>query len=270
MNNVIQRTITGTVYTSLIVFSLVLHPLAFGIVTLLFNFLGLLELKKIGDKLSHNPGVIWIVLNNLLFLATLALIFFQIPGSFFLPLLLLFIILQILPVYQKSGNPFSSMQFNLFGSLYITLPLIILNLIQQYSVAERIPYTLALFTIIWTNDTFAYLSGMAFGKHRLFERLSPKKSWEGFFGGLIMSIVAALVFNYFYPTVGVIFWILFALLSCVASVFGDFIESLIKRNAGIKDSGTLLPGHGGILDRTDSLLLASPVIFIFLFLFNLL
>lgn len=270
MNNVIQRTITGSVYTSLIIFSLVFHPIAFGMVTLLINFLGLLEFKKIGDKLSHSSGFTWIVINNLLFIGTLILIILQIPDSFFLPLMLLFIMLQILPVYQKSGSPFSSMQFNLFGSLYITLPLIILNLIQQYSVSERIPYTLALFTIIWTNDTFAYLSGMAFGKHRLFERLSPKKSWEGFFGGLTMSVVAALVFNYFYPDVGVIFWIIFAVLSCIASVFGDFVESMIKRNAGIKDSGTLLPGHGGILDRTDSLLLAGPVIFIYLVLFNLL
>lgn len=270
MNNVVQRTITGSVYTALIVLSLVFHPIAFGVVTLLFNLLGLLEFKKIGDKLSINPGFLWIVINNLLFLVALTLIFLNIPGSSLIPLLLLLVVLQIFPIYQKSGNPFSSMQFSLFGSLYISLPLIILNLIQQHAINERIPYTLALFVIIWTNDTFAYLSGMAFGKHRLFERLSPKKSWEGFFGGAIMSVVAALIFNFFFPAKGTMYWILFAVLSCVASVFGDFVESLIKRNAGIKDSGTLLPGHGGILDRTDSLLLASPIIFIYLSLTNLL
>jgi len=268
MNNVIQRTFTGIVFTSLIVFSLILHPLFFAGISLLINVFGLLEFKNIGNKLSLKTSLLWIVLNNIIFLITVIFIYLQIPGGFVIPVLLLLVMLLILPIYQKTGDPLSTIQFSLFGSLYITIPLIILNLIQQFSLTEGIPYTLALFVIIWTNDTFAYLSGMAFGKHRLFEKISPKKSWEGFIGGLIMGVIAALVFNYFFPETGVITWILFAVLSCIASVFGDFVESLIKRKANMKDSGTILPGHGGILDRIDSLLLASPVIYIYLFLIN--
>jgi phosphatidate cytidylyltransferase len=182
--------------------------------------------------------------------------------------MLLLVLLLILPLYQKTGDPLSTIQFSLFGSLYITIPFIILNLIQQLSLEDGIPYTLALFIIIWTNDTFAYLSGMAFGKHKFFERISPKKTWEGFIGGLIMGVIAALVFNYFFPETGLMQWILFAILSSIASVYGDFVESLIKRKANMKDSGTMLPGHGGMLDRVDSILLASPVIYIYLFLIN--
>lgn len=268
MNNVIQRTITGSIYTSLIIGSIIIHPLFFAFVTVLINIFAFLEFKKIGDKLSLSKGFLWIVLNNIFFVFTIVLIYLEIPYSYFLPLLLLLIILLVLPIYQQIDNPFSSMQFSLFGSLYITLPLVIINLIQQYSASKGVPITLALFIVIWTNDTFAYLSGMAFGKHRLFEKLSPKKSWEGFFGGLVMGIVAALIFNYFFPEMGMLFWVLFAVITCISAVFGDFVESLIKRTANIKDSGSILPGHGGILDRIDSLLLTVPVIYIYLFLFN--
>jgi phosphatidate cytidylyltransferase len=122
------------------------------------------------------------------------------------------------------------------------------------------------FVIIWTNDTFAYLSGLAFGKHRMFERISPKKSWEGFAGGLFMAIIASMVFYYFFPAPGLVNWILFGILTVIVSNLGDFFESFLKRKAGTKDSGTLLPGHGGMLDRIDSMLFVSPVIFIYLLL----
>lgn len=269
MNNITQRTLTGLVYTSLIIFSLQIHSLFFALVTLLLNIFSLLEFKRISNILTSDTGFMWIILNNIAFFSTISLIYFQIPVSLFLPLLLLLILLLIIPIFQEKGDPISIIQFSLFGSLYITLPLIILNVMQQFSLSKGIPYVFALFVIIWTNDTFAYLSGMAFGKHPLFEKISPKKSWEGFIGGLIMGVSAALVFNYFFPQTGLLQWILFAVLSCIASVLGDFVESMIKRKANIKDSGTILPGHGGILDRIDSLLLASPVIYIYLSLINL-
>jgi phosphatidate cytidylyltransferase len=173
----------------------------------------------------------------------------------------------IIALYQKNGNPVTGAAFVCFAALFVTLPLVLLNLINDISIRKAVPYTLAIFIFIWTNDTFAYLSGMAFGRHRLFEKISPKKSWEGFFGGIIMVVVMAFLMNRFYPLAGLVNWIIFALLTAIASVFGDFNESLLKRIADIKDSGKILPGHGGILDRIDSLLLASPVIYIYLLIY---
>lgn len=269
MKNVTQRTLTGLVYISLVIISLMINPLFFAAVTVLFNGLAMFELKNMGDRFHQPTGVIWIVLNIIVFLISLLIIHFNIDISFIIPLLFLLILLLVLPIFQKTGDSFSSIQFSIFGSMYITVPLIIINLIQLQSVNDKVPYTLALFIIIWTNDTFAYLTGMAIGKHRLFERLSPKKSWEGFFGGLIMGIVAAVLFKLFYRDSGMIFWILFAIVASIAAVFGDFVESVLKRKADVKDSGNILPGHGGILDRIDSLLLAGPVIYIYLMLAKL-
>jgi phosphatidate cytidylyltransferase len=181
-----------------------------------------------------------------------------------IPFLVYFICILTVSLYQKKGNPVYGAAFSIFGSFFITMPLVLLNLIHNISIREAIPYTLAIFIFIWTNDTFAYLAGMAFGRHKLYEKISPKKSWEGFIGGMVVVVAAGILMNRFYPLAGLLNWIFFALFTALASVFGDFNESLLKRIANIKDSGTILPGHGGILDRIDSLLFASPVIYIYL------
>jgi phosphatidate cytidylyltransferase len=120
------------------------------------------------------------------------------------------------------------------------------------------------FVLIWGNDTFAYLSGMAFGKHKLFERISPKKTWEGAIGGGLFSVVAAIVLSFFFEELNVYEWMGFALTIIIFGSFGDLFESLIKRSVGIKDSGTIMPGHGGILDRFDSILMAAPFAYIYI------
>jgi phosphatidate cytidylyltransferase len=119
------------------------------------------------------------------------------------------------------------------------------------------------------NDTFAYLTGVTFGKHRLFERISPKKSWEGFVGGGLAALLSGYVFSLIIPEISLIQWLIFSEITVVFGTFGDLIESLIKRTVHVKDSGNIIPGHGGLLDRFDSMLLAAPSVFIFLwFLFQ--
>jgi phosphatidate cytidylyltransferase len=171
---------------------------------------------------------------------------------------------MVLALFYKNGNPIHNTAFALFGSIYVSVPLIFLNLIQQISLKYNVSFALAMFVMIWTNDTFAYLAGIAFGKHKMFLQISPKKSWEGFAGGLIMVMIASLLFYYFFPDPGLVNWLLFGIITTIAAVFGDFFESLIKRTASIKDSGSILPGHGGMLDRIDSMLFVCPVIFIYL------
>ena len=120
------------------------------------------------------------------------------------------------------------------------------------------------FILLWANDTFAYLTGIIFGKHRLFERISPKKSWEGFFGGLVGTVVLSFLVAKLFPVLPFYHWMAVAALIVVFGVYGDLIESLLKRNLKIKDSGHFLPGHGGILDRFDSVLLAAPMVYFYL------
>ena len=125
-----------------------------------------------------------------------------------------------------------------------------------------------MFIIIWTNDTFAYLSGLAFGKHKLFERISPKKTWEGFFGGLIIALVFGYFLHRFISEISLIQWLILTGIIVISSVIGDLVESLFKRTAGIKDSGNIMPGHGGMLDRIDSLLFVAQILYFYLQIIN--
>jgi phosphatidate cytidylyltransferase len=162
---------------------------------------------------------------------------------------------------------FSEIAIVLASLIYIPLPLALSMAINFADASSYNPYfMIAVFALIWANDTGAYLTGIAIGKHKIWPSISPKKTWEGFIGGLLVSIVIAFVLNKwaalelfsFIQLLGL------ALITGLFGVFGDFIESAIKRNANIKDSGNLLPGHGGILDRIDSLLCVSPFVFIYL------
>ena len=120
---------------------------------------------------------------------------------------------------------------------------------------------ISLFVLVWAGYSGAYIFGVRFGRHRLFERISPKKSWEGLLGGVITAIATAWILNLLYPQYNIILMIVMAIVVVISGTLGDLVESMIKRSIGVKDSGRFLPGHGGLLDRFDSILLASPVIY---------
>jgi phosphatidate cytidylyltransferase len=149
------------------------------------------------------------------------------------------------------------------GQLFVALPLSLLNFIYY----KNPLLLLAIFIFIWLNDTGAYCVGSLIGKHRLFERISPKKSWEGFWGGLILCVISGIAIatwlNSYFNGPQLYGWIVLAAIVSIFSTWGDLCESLIKRSIGVKDSGKILPGHGGILDRIDSLLLVSPTALLF-------
>lgn len=129
---------------------------------------------------------------------------------------------------------------------------------------HSISLLLGFFIVIWTNDTFAYLSGMFIGRHKFFERISPKKTWEGTAGGLVFGLAAGYILSLFFDDFSLSEWLGYALTIIIFGTFGDLFESLIKRTLGLKDSGNIMPGHGGILDRFDSILLAAPFAFIYI------
>jgi phosphatidate cytidylyltransferase len=122
------------------------------------------------------------------------------------------------------------------------------------------------FFILWANDSFAYLTGVSIGKHRLFERISPKKSWEGSIGGFVSGLLTAWVISIFFKEFDLINWIVIAAIIMIFGTFGDLVESLFKRSLKVKDSGNILPGHGGLLDRFDAVFLAAPAVFVYLIL----
>ena len=170
---------------------------------------------------------------------------------------------MILELYRKQTNPVHNWAYFILGQIFIALPFSLLNFILFINDWQPL-VLLSVFVTIWVNDTGAYLTGVTIGKHRLFERISPKKSWEGFIGGAVFALLSGYIFSLLIPGIQLINWLIFSEIIVVFGTFGDLIESLMKRTVGVKDSGDLIPGHGGLLDRFDSMLLAAPVIFIYL------
>ena len=175
----------------------------------------------------------------------------------------------ILELFKKGDNAIRNISNTFLGQIYIALPLMFLSLL---SLKDNFDGTMiynpillmSFFSLIWIYDTGAYIFGITLGKHRLFERISPKKSWEGAIGGAIMALIASVGINYLFPgNLSLIQWLGFALITVVFGTFGDLVESMMKRYMNVKDSGQLIPGHGGILDRIDSSLVAAPAVVIY-------
>jgi CDP-diglyceride synthetase len=263
MKNFIERLLTGTLYvvllTACIVWSRYTYLVLFSIVVplCLWEFYGLINAQK-----RTRINVYYNCLGGLLLFVSS---FLFASGTFgyyiFFPYLLYVVIVLISELYEKQQDPITHMAYIFLGQCYVAIPFAVLNLIAFHPLQERvITYNwiliLSLFVFIWVNDTGAYLIGILFGKRRLFERISPKKSWEGFFGGLVFTIASSLLFAYFVPAIPYYHWIGLSFSIVVFGTWGDLIESLIKRTLSVKDSGQTLPGHGGYLDRMDSMLLA--------------
>jgi phosphatidate cytidylyltransferase len=177
-------------------------------------------------------------------------------------------IIFIAELYRFKKSPFENIAMTLVGVLYIAMPFGLLNFFYLSGHNYAFILLLGYFVILWINDTFAYLFGTAFGKHRLFERISPKKSWEGSIGGALISIIAAWLIASFTNSLPLIHWIVIAIIIVICGTLGDLVESMLKRSLNCKDSGTLLPGHGGILDRFDAVLISAPIIFVYIQLVN--
>lgn len=175
-----------------------------------------------------------------------------------LPLLVLYgtllLGLFIAKLWLRSSNPIEAMGRLALSQIYVAMPFAMMAFLRMES---RAPWVLVLFVLIWTNDTFAFLTGSMLGRHRMWERISPKKSWEGFVGGNLFAIAVGCVFAYIYPAIALWKWAVIAETVVVFGTLGDLVESEIKRTLGIKDSGHAIPGHGGWLDRFDSSILAS-------------
>ena len=195
----------------------------------------------------------------------------------FVPYILCVVYLLVAELYLKNENPIHSWAYTMLGQMYITLPLSLINILAFGSgdaeeMAEpNMLLPLSIFILLWTNDTGAYCTGSLFGKHKLFLRISPGKSWEGSIGGGVLSLIVAGLIGYWANSNGEVqslnipVWIGLGLVVVVFGTWGDLVESLFKRTIGVKDSGKILPGHGGMLDRFDSSLLAIPAAVVYIY-----
>lgn len=269
VKKVLIRAASGSIYVALIVAALLLQsPYMFICLFALFIVLGIIELHHLVDNkasatTNKRVGIALDCLGGLALFATFTGLCSSLHNAL-LPVALVsylayFALRMILQLYMKSDNALQAFAGSCLTQLYVALPLSLLNILYfEYGAGTL----LAIFIMIWLNDTGAFCVGSLIGRHRLFERISPKKSWEGFWGGMAFCIIAGIVFHY----VGGIFgsatlaqWICLGIIVSAFSTWGDLAESLLKRTLNVKDSGNIIPGHGGILDRIDSLLLVAPV-----------
>lgn len=261
------RTATGAIFVSIIVGSILWNRYSFALAFSAFSALASAEFYRLSEDLTHAPkGTKFVdILGSLLLFVTLYIYAsndFDISGVITVPYIVYFLVRFIMQLYDKVERPLEGWAYSFLGQIYVALPFAMCNILY-FRFSPLI--MLSLFVFIWVNDTGAYLVGCTIGKHRLFERISPKKSWEGFWGGLILAACTALVASHFFDILNTWEWVGLALTCSIFGTWGDLCESLIKRSLGVKDSGNILPGHGGWLDRFDSLLLAAPAAILYLF-----
>ena len=275
LKNFIIRTLSGAVMLIVLLGSILFSQWSFAALMAIIAIGGMWEFYRFAEKAGFSPmKVLGIFTGLMIFCINLALMLFfnkesDTTGSMLIiaslsALVMLVPLMCICELYRKSATPIANIASSLMGALYVAMPMSLLLVIPMLlGGGEWNPWIVLFYVfIIWANDVFAYLFGITLGRHRLFERISPKKSWEGFFGGLAgavaMGYVAALVIE-----ANPIAWMGLALVAAISGVFGDLVESLMKRSVDVKDSGNIIPGHGGWLDRFDALILSAPFVFIY-------
>ncbi len=267
MSNLALRTITGFIGAAILLTGIIYSEPTFLLLLAFISTMALLEFYRLCEKENIKPQkLLGAVINLIIFLPPLIQNTFEI-GFNILSLIIIFpFFIFIRELFRDSGNPIHNIGSTLLGVLYISLPLFCFYLISFQGILDNYQYKciLGYFFILWANDIGAYFAGTYFGKHKLFERISPKKTWEGFFGGALFAFVITIVTAHYFTNFTLIQWLIVATIIIVTGTLGDLIESMFKRSAYLKDSGKSIPGHGGFLDRFDSLFISAPFVFFYL------
>lgn len=280
MKNLITRSITGVLFVAIIVVCFMCPEgmiMVFALVTGLtvWEYTGLvnqIDGVTVNRFISTAAGVY-------LFLAIAGFCSGITPSAVFIPYLLSVIYLFISELYTESKNAINNWAYTMLSQMYVALPLATINILAFRDIGGQVVFSyltpLSIFIFLWANDTGAYCFGSLFGKHKLFPRISPGKTWEGSVGGGILVLVVAAIIGYLESsnadqmvggsTMSIPEWMGMGLVVVFFGTWGDLVESLFKRTLGIKDSGNILPGHGGMLDRFDSSLMAMPAAVVYLY-----
>jgi phosphatidate cytidylyltransferase len=275
VNNFFKRTLTAGAFVAVLLGATWYSQFSFTLLFLLITVLGVWEFYTLIEKKDGNrpQKVLGTLTAALLFIcnAVVNINFHdgRMDNRILIIILPFIFLIFIMELFTKAERPFQNIAFTLLGIFYVAVPFSLLNYILTISGNYSYEILFGCWFILWSNDSGAYLAGSAFGKNKLFPRISPGKSWEGSIGGAIIAYVVTFIISGWYTSITRVDWFIIATILIVIGTLGDLVESLYKRSLDVKDSGTLLPGHGGILDRFDSLLMAIPFVFTYLFLHHL-
>ena len=272
MNNFIKRTITGIAMIMVIIPSIYFSVYSFIVLILTINTLSLLEFYRLfntKEVISRKfPGFL---LSTGLIITTLLVSVNHNHWKILLINIPLIFGVYLTELYHFAKNPFYNLAFTFLGIFYITFPfcfLVAFAFLTDPLGSYQYQIILGYFLMLWTSDTFAYLVGKSLGNYPLFKRISPLKTWEGSAGGLVATLSITYFISLYFTIISPLDWFFIALIVVVTGTYGDFFKSLLKRNLHIKDTGNILPGHGGMLDRFDSLLGSAPFVFSYLLCFK--
>lgn len=259
------RAITGFFFVGVMLASVLLGAYAFTLFFLILCVLCTEEFYRLVTTAQVKPQKRWGFALVISIYLPLSMYFFKgeplINTLICVPVTIMVIVAEL---FRKHENPFHNISYTIFGVLFAAVPFCFFYAIAFTDGNYSHQYPLAFLILLWSSDTGAYLFGVNLGKHRLFERHSPKKTWEGFAGGMLTSLFAAFIISHYFNELSLIHWLGMSAIIVTAGTLGDLSESMLKRSLSTKDSGSLLPGHGGLLDRFDGLLLAAPLVFVYL------
>jgi phosphatidate cytidylyltransferase len=280
LNNFFRRTLTGAWIVIFVLGGFWLHPVSFFITGLILLIGTQYEYYLMVNNTGIRPQMVTgIIAGFAAYLLSTLIAAKIVPLSFFLILIPLMLLLMVIELYRRQERPFDSIAHTFFAVLYTAVPFSMFpfsafshtglkSIINHQSLMFSPGIIVGFFLLIWANDTGAYLTGITIGRHKLMERISPKKTWEGFFGGAILACLVAWLLSGWLGVVPKTHWIIISLITSVAGTYGDLFESMLKRSMGVKDSGSILPGHGGFLDRFDSVIVSFPLVYLFITLFG--
>ncbi len=262
------RAITAFFFTLVMLGSFFLGGDVFTVFYLLLSLAALNEFYVLVKTAGIRPNkVLGLITGFLLFGYIAAFPFFPFDTRYLLLGVPIGLFIFISELYRKEKSPFSNIGYTFLGIIFVIIPFAFfyaLGFLLDTTYNFHLP--LAFMLMLWASDTGAYLFGRKLGKTKLFERHSPKKTWEGFGGGILMSVLVAVIVSFLFTEISLPVWAGMAVLIVSFGTLGDLVESMLKRSLDVKDSGTLLPGHGGLLDRFDGLLIAAPMVYVYLFL----
>ena len=271
MNDLFKRSLTGIIFAGVLLAGTMIHSLVFAVVFIAISVLTQFEFYKLVEQAGYKPQKrVGLTLGILLFTICFLAVRKFIPYQFCLLLFPFIVLIFLSEVLRKKEGALQNSLITLAGFVYTAIPFSLLNFIVFPGFPENnmfYPWILAgILFIVWVYDSTAYFAGSMLGKHKMCKSISPKKSWEGLIAGAVFAIIMGILNAVIFQSLSMLSWIITAVIIVIFGTFGDLFESKIKRDLNIKDSGTILPGHGGFLDRFDSLLFAIPVVYVWLIL----
>jgi len=270
LNNLVERTLTSIIFVIVLLGSIIQSEFASSILFFVIILLCQREFYNFFKPTEIKPQKMVGIIGGLsFFIISLLASQARLESETLFSIIPLIFTIFIIELYRNRPQPIPNIAFTILGIIYIAVPITLLHDLayyKDYSFGREYNYDILIgyFFVLWANDTGAYLIGRKWGKHKLFPRISPKKTWEGSIGGVVLGLAVGYLNSIIFPEFNLAVWLGIAAIVVVFGSLGDLVESLFKRSLDIKDSGKLLPGHGGVLDRFDGIFISAPMVYAFL------